>query len=112
MDTMALDSGTWDLDLDPQGNLKTYTGNNAIAQNVATACLVWRGEGYFDTTFGVPYRSILGEIPALSVLTAYLTQVALTAANVDTANPQLKINTTERKVGGTILINGEINVNL
>lgn len=111
METMKLDYGNWDLDLDASGNLATINGNNAIAQNVATACLVFKGEDYFNSDFGVPYKNVLGYLPSLSLISAYMAKTALTVDSVETVQPQLKYSTSDRKVGGTILINGDINVN-
>ena len=89
MDTMKLTTD-WDLDLDGSNNLATVDGREAIAQNVATTCLVWRGEYYWDTTFGVPYKNILGEQPPLSSLSAYLDECALTVDSVETVSIENK----------------------
>ena len=111
MDTMKL-TDEWDLALDGSNNLATVDGTAAIAQNIATACLVWRGEYLLDTTFGVPYKNVLGEQPPLSSLNAYLAKTALTVDSVETVDIDLKKdNQNIRKVTGTITANGEINVN-
>lgn len=110
METMKLDYDNWDLDLDAQGNLATINGDGAIAQNVATACLVFKGEDFFDSNFGVPYKNVLGEMPALGLISEYMQQTALTVDEVQTVEAQLEYKAKERKVGGQILINGVINV--
>lgn len=78
MDTLLLDYGTWDLTLDAYGNVATVgdatpkrdsTGPGMrLAQDVATRCLAWRGEVYFDTTQGIRYPTILGAPPNLSLV--------------------------------------------
>lgn len=111
MDTMKL-TKNWDLDLDGGNNFATIDGTSAIAQNIATTCLVWRGEYYWDTSFGVPYKNVLGEQPPLSSLSAYLTESALTVDSVERVTVDLKKDGGNiRKVSGTITANGDINVN-
>lgn len=76
MDTLALDFVAWDLSTDAYGNLAAV-GDSApsnaqtgpgmrLAQDVATRCLAWRGEVYFDTSQGVRFEQILGVAPNLS----------------------------------------------
>ena len=111
MDTMKL-TDNWDLDLDGSNNLATVDGTKAISQNIATTCMVWRGEYYWDINFGVPYKNILGEQPPLSSLSAYLTECAMTVDSVETISIDLqKDNGNIRNVSGTITANGDINVN-
>lgn len=112
MDTLKLTTD-WDLDLDGGNNLATVNGTQAIAQNVATTCLVWRGEYFWDTNFGVPYKNVLGEQPPLSSLSAYLADCAYTVDSVENINVELKKDDSNiRKVTGTITANGDINVNI
>ena len=112
METMALTT-KWDLDLDGYGNLATVSDEAAIAQNVATACLVWRGEYYWDTDFGVPYKNILGEQPPLSSVSAYLSECAQTVDSVETVTVELKKDTENiRLLKGNITVNGDINVSI
>ena len=112
MDTMKLTTD-WDLDLDGSNNLATVDGTQAIAQNIATACQVWRGEYYWDTNFGVPYRNILGQQPPLSSLSAYLSECALTVDSVENVSIDLRKDKGNiRNVSGTITANGDINVSI
>ena len=112
MYTMKL-TADWDLDLDGSNNLSVVNGTEAIAQNIATACLVWRGEYYWNTNFGVPYRNILGQQPPLSSLSAYLSECALTVDSVERASIDLhKDKGNIRNVSGTITANGDINVSI
>jgi hypothetical protein len=79
MDTLALDTNLWDLDVDHVGNWRTVgdaagTGNSPLgpgmrlAQDVAVRCLAWAGELYYDTTQGVAYPNILGGVPNMAVV--------------------------------------------
>lgn len=85
MDTLALDFELWDLSVDANGNWRTVgpstpksgeTGAGMrLAQDVATRCLSWRGEVYYDTTQGIRYETILGEAPNMALLqSAYNTE--------------------------------------
>jgi hypothetical protein len=53
--SLLLDTVAWDLCLDAKGNIALASDPYAIAQNVATACRLFQGELYYDTTKGVPY---------------------------------------------------------
>lgn len=85
MDTLALDYGNWDLDTDTRGNWRTVGSSTPrsdetgpgmrLAQDVATRCLSWRGEVYYDTTQGIRYETIMGEAPNMALLqSAYNTE--------------------------------------
>lgn len=95
MDTLQLDVGLWDLDVDVYGNLATVgdatpvsaqTGPGMrLAQDVATRTRAWRGEVYFDTTQGVRYDTILGAAPNLSVIQNAFNTEALKVPLCETA---------------------------
>ncbi len=119
MKTILLDRTTWDLCLDTNGNLAVASDPYSIAQDVASACRLFLGEAYYDTTQGVPYfEKILGKNPPLSVLKAALVQVALTVPEVASAvvyvsarsdrsvEGQIQVTTTS---GTTVVIGGPLN---
>lgn len=108
MYSLKLDEENWDLDLDPAGNLATTdTEADRLAQDVATACLVWRGESFWDENFGVPWGSILGgQGYTLTLVEGYLRETAETVPGVDAADPELKRDRGARALSGRILING------
>ena len=112
MDTIKLDNDNWDLELDASGNMSAVSDNERLAQDVATACRVWRGEALANIAFGVPYRDIMGKRPALSLISAYLIETALTVTDVVEIETDLKNANNERLMTGNILINGAINVNI
>lgn len=79
MDTLALDTGLWDLDCDQVGNWRTVgdatgTGNSPtgpgmrLAQDVAARCLSFAGEVYYDLTQGIAYDNILGGPPNMALV--------------------------------------------
>ena len=99
MDSLALTSD-WDLDVDAYGNWRTVGDATPgatsgpgyrLAQDVATRCLSWRGEVYFDTTQGVPYSAILGEYASISYIQQLYTVEALKVPACAQAIPDLTI---------------------
>jgi hypothetical protein len=98
MDTMALDFALWDLDVDQYGNMATFgdatpgelTGPAMrMAQDTATQCLAFRGEVYYDTTQGVRYDQILGNVPNMVFITSEYQTQALNVPEVAQAVPSL-----------------------
>lgn len=87
MNTLLLSPLTWDLLKDSNGNIAMAQAPYAIAQDVASACEVFQGELYFDTTQGVPYlQRIFGKRPSLSFVKSQIEIAALTVPNVVSAN--------------------------
>jgi hypothetical protein len=86
-DTLALTSDTWDISFTPSGDLPLATSSTACLQDVLSALLVWRGELYYNSTFGVPYRSFLGSpLPPRGLLQHFLTTVASSVPGVTSAS--------------------------
>lgn len=115
MASLLLTTDTHDITIDNSGNLALVedSATNAAekAQNVATACLVWKGEGYWDTNFGVPYTNIFGNRPPLGLIMEYMATTALTVSGVNDVS--VDIAEENKEIKGTILINnGEANVNI
>lgn len=83
MQTLLLDPDTWDLVIDADSNIAVASAPYALSQDVASACRLFQGELYYDTTQGVPYwQSILGQLPPLQFIkNAYVT-AALTVPTV------------------------------
>jgi len=109
MDTLALDYNLWDLTVDQYGNWATVgdatpgeTTGPAIrmAQDVATRCLTWYGELYYDTTQGIRYNNILGQGPNLSLVQNAFTTQALQVSGVVQAIADFTFDT--RVVSGTV----------
>lgn len=83
MNTLLLDQTRWDLVLDAAGNIAMATEPYAIAQDVASAIRLFRGELYYNTVPGVPYfEQILGNQPSISFMKAQFVKAALTVPGV------------------------------
>lgn len=108
MYSLKLDEENWDLDLDPSGNLAlTDTESDRLAQDVATTCLLWRGESFWDEQFGVPWKAILGGTGySLPLIEGYIRETAETVPGVNSADVELKKDRSTRTLSGRILING------
>lgn len=84
--TLLLDTEQWDLVLDANGNIALAQPPYAIAQDLASAVKLFRGELWYDTTKGVPYyEEILGQRPPLTLLTSRIEQAALSVPGVVSA---------------------------
>ncbi len=83
MNTLLLDPATWDLTVNVDGNIAVASAPYSLSQDVASACRLFQGELYYDTTQGVPYwQGILGQLPPLQFIkNAYVT-AALTVTGI------------------------------
>lgn len=107
MNTLLLDTVTWDLVVDNNGNIAMAKEPYALAQDVATACRLFQGELWYDTRQGVPYwQSILGQMPPLAFLRAKYQQAAMTVPDVKTTNIFIASITQDRVVTGQVQITG------
>jgi hypothetical protein len=85
-DTLFLAPNTWDLCADLSGNIAVASPPYSTAQDIASACRLFLGELWYNTTAGIPYfGEILGQQPSLSYVQAQLQAAALTVPNVVTA---------------------------
>lgn len=83
MNTLLLDLSAWDLLTDISGNIAVASDPYSVAQDVASACRVFLGEEWYNTTAGIPYlQQILGPVgappPTLSFIKAQLVAAAST----------------------------------
>lgn len=115
MDTCLLNTADWDFTLDAYGNLATCgdatpdsvnTGPAyRMAQDVATQCLSWQGEVYYDDTVGLPYDTILGGPANLVLLSSLYQQEALTVYGVQQCVPDLSFEAgAVRTLTGSLLV--------
>jgi hypothetical protein len=85
--TLLLDNVAWDLVLDSNGNIALASPPYAVAQDVASACRLFLGELWYDTSQGISYwQQLLGQNPTSSQIAAALNSAALTVPGVATAN--------------------------
>lgn len=105
MDTLLLDVPTWDLTLDTSGNLAVASGGYAIAQDVASAVRLFKGELWYDTLQGIPYfEQVLGKIPPFGFLAAMFAVAGETVPEV------LSISVTLNPIPDTRLLTGTLKI--
>ena len=103
MKTLLLDTSSWDLVLDSAGGIAVAAEPYAIAQDVASACKLFLGEYYYDTTLGVPYfQQILGQAPPLGLIKARLVEAALTVPGCN--NPVVYLSA----LSGNRVLSGQV----
>lgn len=103
MDTILLDPSTNDLLVDASGNIALASAPYALAQDIASAIKLFKGELYYDNTKGVPYfQNILGEGQSPLFLAAQIEAAALTAPGVVEARCTSLAYAPDRSVTGTL----------
>ena len=84
--TLLLDLDNWDLVVDSAGNIAVASPPYSLAQDVASACKLFKGEQWYRTEAGVPYfQEILGKMPPQSLVQAQLEKAAMTVPGVASA---------------------------
>lgn len=102
MNTLLLDRSTWDLCLDSSGNIAMASDPYSLAQDVASAIKLFKGELWYDTTQGVPYwQQILGQAPPVSLMKAKFVAAALTVPEIVAATCYIQ-SVTGRVVTGQV----------
>jgi hypothetical protein len=83
VNTLLLDQATWDLTVDSMGSIAVASDPYSVAQDVATACRLFLGELWYDTTQGLPYfQRILGKLPPSIFIKQQLIAAARSAPEV------------------------------
>lgn len=109
-DTLLLDTASWDLVLDVQGNIAVASQPYSLAQDAASACKLFQGELYFDTTQGIPYfTQILGQLPPLALIKQRLVEAALTVPGVTAAKVFIS-GFSGRRLSGQVQITDEAGI--
>jgi hypothetical protein len=84
--TLLLDTVSWDLTTDANGNIAVATEPYSLAQDAASAIKTFLGEVYYDITIGIPYlQQILGKNPPLSLLKQQFVAAAMSVPDVASA---------------------------
>lgn len=105
MQTLPLDTTTWDLTLDAAGNLALADPDYSVAQDVASAIRTVQGECWYGATLGMPYfQRMLGRLPPASLITSWLEQAALTVAGVTAVTVTRLGLTTSRQLTGMVVV--------
>lgn len=103
--TLKLDANVWDLTLNGNGEIAIATDAEAVAQDVASACLVFYGECYYDNTLGIPWKSeVLGMRPTAGYIASKLEREAKKLPIVDQALATVFFDKTTRTVRGAIRV--------
>lgn len=103
--TMQLDTSTWDLTLDGNGSIAIADESYSVAQDVASACLVFFGECYYDNTLGIPWETdVLGKRPTPSYVAQKLQTEAKKLPIVDQAIANVFFDKNTRRMRGTIRV--------
>ncbi len=109
--TMALDENH-DTYLDDLGQIAILTGNSAVSQTVTTALSLWLGEYLYNTSLGVNYQLILGELDNTPFISAQFRQTVLGVKYVaNIQNMSFKFDTKTRTFNTIInyqLTNGDV----
>lgn len=104
MDSWLLDTISWDIVLDVNGNIAVASAPYALAQDAASAIRTFQGEVYYDTNLGIPYWSqILGHFPPVSYMKAKFNEAALTVPTVVKAQTYIA-SIKDRTVTGQVQI--------
>ncbi|MGV3346428.1 hypothetical protein ACGVWS_12055 [Enterobacteriaceae bacterium LUAb1] len=103
--TLQLDTDTWDLMLDGQGYIAIASAPYAVAQDVASSCLVFSGECYYDNTLGIPWKDeVLGSRPSAGYIAKKLEREAKKLSVVDQALATVFFDKDSRTVRGAIRV--------
>ncbi len=103
--TLLLDTVTWDLVADSNGNIAMASEPYALAQDAASACKLFKTELWYDTTQGVPYwQSILGVMPPLALLKSSYEAAAKSVPDVESVRVFIATITRDRVVTGQVQI--------
>lgn len=110
MHTVFLHPQTWDLELDTQGNIAYAIGDYAIAQDVASAARLWRGEIKYELEAGVDYEGTALS-PRLSSYAQYKHDVVRSCKRVpEVVDIDLSVTTSSKRIlSGDIIISTDTN---
>lgn len=108
--SLLLDIDTWDVCLDASRNIALAQPPYAVAQSVANAIKLFKGECFYATNRGVPYfGQVLGKQPPLALFKALMVQAALSVPGVVSAVCYVD-KFTARAIQGQVLITDADNV--
>lgn len=103
--TLLLDTLTWDLVVDINGNIAKASAPYALAQDAASAIKLFKGELWYNVVPGVPYwQDILGASPPpYSLMKAKFEAAALTVPGVVEAKCIIS-SFSHRNIGGQVQV--------
>jgi uncharacterized lipoprotein YbaY len=104
MQTLLLDTQSWDIVTDVTGNIAVASNPYSLAQDAASAIKTFEGEVWYSSNYGIPYwTQILGHAPPITLMKAAFNQAALTVPQVATSVTYLT-GWAERRVSGQVQI--------
>jgi len=104
MNSIFLNGETWDLDIDTSNNIAMAFSAYAIAQDVACAVRLFKGEQWYTEEDGVNYfNDILIESASINLFKAEVITAALTVPEVVSAKVFIT-DISDRKINGQIQI--------
>lgn len=103
MSTILLNPQSWDLMIDAFGNIAKADTPYAMAQDVASACKLFKGELWYNTDKGIPYfQSILGYRPPLGLLKNEYQNAAMSVVGAQQASASFN------KIGSDRVLSGQL----
>lgn len=108
MRTLYLNPVTWDLVVDNYGNIACADNPYQFAQDVASACRLWKGEARYNTVRGIPYETaLLGKFPAPSLILSWYRTEAMSVEGIESAEVTIDYLKDERRLTGQISLTTE-----
>ena len=102
MKTLYLDPTSWDLRLDASGNIALASNPYSMAQDVASAIKLFKGEAWYDASKGVPHiENALGKRPSFALYQKNLQDAALTVPEVVQAKAAFTVSN-DRVLSGQV----------
>lgn len=111
MISFGLDWNDWDLQLDSNGNIVVYDGDEQIAQSCANAIRLFTKEAYFDLDRGIPHFDInLGQspLPSKIVTQTRIKKACMAVVGVVSCEVILTFDEETRTLGGEVNV-GTVN---
>lgn len=108
MITFKLNENNWDLEMTESGQIAIRKGDLALAQTVANAQRIFKGEAYFNVNRGIPFApEVLSGRPSESLVIGYLEREARNVDGVQGANVYLETFENRIVTGRTQIIKSD-----
>lgn len=106
MDSLLIDNTYNDLLVDLSGNIAVTKNPYQLAQSVACAVRMFRGECKYDVTLGIPYfDTVLGKLPSQNTVNSLIRAEAETVRDVINIAVSTGLTTGNRTSYGIIAFN-------
>ena len=103
--SLLLSQASWDLMLDPSGNIALLAGSPAVAQDVATAIATQTGECWLFLNYGIRFNTVVFNGPAnIPLFVALYEAQARTVPTVKSALTTFSTLDNTRVLGGTVFV--------